>query len=229
MTHTYKTEVVKYLKSIDIKTMEFFEEMYDHIITSYESRSNKDQSISDHLTHTIQPNFGGVKGIKKVMKAQQKLRQKLITKRSWSLFKSYLFSWPTVLITILITLCITQLNILFEAKGVLIYIMTLSVLFPVVITGIVNTRFYLACKREKRPYNSSDLNLRILTIATLGTSATNIFLNLLIPIIWGDHKSGIEMTAQYPVVQITICVLSVLYALVSIQIVKEKFIFKLTA
>lgn len=228
MTHEYKIEVVKYLKSIDVRTMEFFEEMYDHIVTSYEKRLHKTQSIEDHLRDVVQPSFGGVKGIQRVMKSQQKLRQKMIFKRVWSLFKGYLFSWPTILITIMVTLCITQLNALIQPKNVLLFTMVISVLCTILVIGIVNARFYLACKREKRPYTSSDLNLRILAIATFGCTSLNFFVNLLSPLVWGDNQSGIGLITRYPVIQITICVLSIIYALISIQIVKEKFIFKLT-
>lgn len=227
MTHEDKIKVVNYLKSIDVKKMEFFEEMYDHIVTSYQSRLNKSESINEHITHVIQPGFGGVKGIKRVMKSQQKLRQQIISKRAWNLFKSYLLKWPTVLTTVLITLIVYQLNLLFRPKDVLLVIMSFSVLVPVLVVLTGQARFYRQCKIQGRPYSSSDLNARLLLLAAFGTNLVNILLNLVANVIWGAQKNGLEMMASYPVVQISLSVLFILYALVMIQLLKEKFIFRI--
>lgn len=220
-------EVFKYLKSIDVRTMEFFEEMNDHIITSYQNRVNEHQTIKDHLRDVVQPAFGGVKGIQRIMKAQQKLRQKLITKRAWSLLKSYLLSWPTVLITLFITFVIYQLNNIFNPKDVLLWIMMVSVFLPLAIVGTGSSKFYLACKRLKLPYSSSDLNLRIMNLSLLGTSLLNILLNGFGFIVWGSQKNGVDALSAYPVVQVTLCLLFVLYALITLRLFKEKFILKL--
>ena len=227
MTREDKMDVVKYLRSIDVRTMEFFEEIYDHIITSYELRNNKDQSLNDHLTHTIQPSSGGVKGIQKIMKSQQKLRQKVIAKRGWSLFKSYLFRWPTVLVTILISLIVIQLNTLFSPKDVLMCIMGVSVLIPVIIVLTGQGQFYIQCKHQGKPYSSSDLNLRLLLFASIGTNLTNIMLNIVPKVVWGAHSDSIGKLASYPALQVTRCLLFILYSLVIVQLFKEKFIFKL--
>lgn len=228
MTHEDKTYIANYLRSIDIRTMEFFEEMNDHIVTSYQDRVNKHQTVKDHLRDVVQPAFGGVKGIQRVMKAQQKLRQAMITKRAWHLFKSYLLRWPTVLITLLTTLIIYQLNSVFNPKYVFIGIMGASVFIPILIALIGQGKFYFSCKRQGKGYSSSDLNIRLMLFASLGTSLTNISLNLIGRFIFGIERNIIELLASYPLVQISMCLLFSLYALVTIQLLKEKFILKLS-
>ncbi len=228
MTHQDKKEVVKYLKSIDVSTMEFFEEMNDHIVTSYQNRVNKHQTIKDHLRDVVQPAFGGVKGIQKVMKTQQKLRRKVVLKRAKQLFFSYLTSWPTVLITIAITLLIIRLNAIFNPKDVLLLILTISALVPPFIALGGQIKFYFNCKKEKKPYFSSDLNKRLLFIAAIGCNLLNVLLNVVARFIWGFQKTGFENLASYSWVQISLCVTFLLYALVVIQLLKEKFILKLT-
>lgn len=227
MTDQDKKEVVKYLKSIDVRTMEFFEEMYDHIITSYQNRVNKNEPIKDHLRHVVQPAFGGVKGIQRVMKAQQKLRQKMIGKRAWGLFKGYLFSWPTVLITVMITLIIYQLNTFFNPKYVLITIMASSLFIPILIVLIGHWKFYLECKHQAKAYSSSDLNSRLMLIAGLGTQLVNISINLVGKMIFGIEENIFEILASYSLLQISLGLLFCLYALVTVQLLKEKFIYKL--
>lgn len=222
-----RIEVTKYLKSIDVRTMEFFEEMYDHIITSYQNRVNKKEHIKDHLRDVVQPAFGGVKGIQSVMKAQQKLRQKMIGKRVWSLFKSYLFRWPTILITLMIALILYQLNIVFNPKHVLIGIIGMTILTPAVIVLIGQGKFYLDCKRQGKGYSSSDLNLRLILLASFGTTLVNISINLVGKVIFGVEKDTLELLASYPLLQTSLCLLFSLYALVTVQLLKEKFIIKL--
>lgn len=221
-------EVSNYLKSIDVRSMEFFEEMNDHIITSYENRSHKHQTIKDHIRDVVQPAFGGVKGIQRVMKAQQKLRSKIIFKRAWTLFKSYLFTWPTVLITILITLTIHQLNTIFKSEHVFIWIMGISVVIPVLIVLVGQGRFYLDCKRQGKGYSSSDLNSRLILLAGLGTQLVNISINLVGKMIFGIKVDTLGILASYPLLQISLSLLFSLYALVTVQLLKEKFILKLT-
>ncbi len=228
MTDQDKKEVVKYLKSINVITMEFFEEMYDHIITSYQNRVNKNEPIKDHLRDVVQPAFGGVKGIQSIMKSQQKLRQKAIFNRAKELFITYMISWPTVLITIAITLLIIRLNAIFNPKDVLLLILTISSLVPPFIALGGQIKFYFNCKKEKKPYSSSDLNKRLLFIAAIGCNLLNVLLNVVARFIWGFQKTGFENLASYSWVQISLCVTFFLYALVVIQLLKEKFILKLT-
>lgn len=227
MTEEDRNQVTKYLKSIDVKTMEFFEEMNDHIITSYQNRVNKNQTIQDHLRDVVQPAFGGVKGIQRVMKAQQKLRQKAIFCRAKELFISYLISWPTALITVIIALTIFQLNVVFKPKDVLLIVLTLSVMVPPIIALGGQLKFYFNCKKQNKSYSSSDLNKRLVLIAAIGCNLLNILLNLVARFIWGFQKTGFENLAANPWIQITLSVTFVLYALVVIQLLKEKFIFKL--
>jgi len=227
MTLENQNAIVKYLKSLDIRSMEFFEEMYDHIVTSFESRKDISQNIRTHISEVIQPGFGGAGGIKRIMKSQQKFRQKAIFSRAKGLFLSYLISWPTILITAIIALIIFQLNAIFNPKDVLLLVLVTSAMTPPIIALTGQLRFYVNCKRHNKPYSSSDLNKRLVLISAIGCNLLNILLNLVAKFIWGTHKTGFENLASYPWIQISLSVLFILYALVVIQLLKEKFITKL--
>ncbi len=227
MTPEDQNVIVKYLKSLDIKSMEFFEEMYDHIFTSFESRKNLSQNIGAHIHDVIQPGFGGAKGIQRVMKSQQRLRQAAIFTRAKELFLSYLVSWPTVLITIVIALLLLQLNIIFKPKDVLLIVLVISAMTPPIIALAGQLRFYIDCKKQNKPYSSSDLNKRLVLIAAIGCNLLNVLLNLVAKLIWSPQKTGFENFASYPWLQISLSVLFILYALVVIQLLKEKFVTKL--
>jgi len=67
-------QVVLYLQHLHIDSQELFEEFYDHIICSYESRLKKEPEldINTHIWHRLLPEFGGVGEFKKVIKKHKK-------------------------------------------------------------------------------------------------------------------------------------------------------------
>ena len=217
-----------YLKSIDVRSMEFFEEMYDHILSSYDNRKDPDESIEHHLNEVIQPSFGGVKGIKAIVKKQQKLRQKALLNRFFQISKQYFLSWPYAAYTVMITLLVVQANHIFDPKNVLTYIMAIGVISTIAISGYGSLKFYLSCRRANKPYSYSDANNRLLGLATLGTSFTNLFLNLFGTFFFGSQKAALEFYTNYPVLQVAMCTVFSLYALVYLKIHKEKFVHKIS-
>uniref|UniRef100_UPI004048A87F hypothetical protein n=1 Tax=Roseivirga sp. TaxID=1964215 RepID=UPI004048A87F len=80
LTTTQHDLLVKYLKDVEIIHQEPFEEFYDHIVTAFEK--NEATDIRLFIKEAIEPAFGGVKGIKRILLNQRELRQKLIWKRA---------------------------------------------------------------------------------------------------------------------------------------------------
>ena len=76
LTQEQHHALVKYLKDVGIKQQEPFEEFYDHIATAIEKEQPDD--INEFIREIIQPSFGGVKGIKRIVFNQRKMRSKLI-------------------------------------------------------------------------------------------------------------------------------------------------------
>ncbi len=218
----------QYLKSIDVRTMEFFEEMYDHISTSFENRVNKDQDINQHIQEQVQPAFGGVKGIQSIQKKQQGFRSKMIMKRFLAIAKDYLISWPYAAYTLLITLLIIQANQVFQPKHVLLYTMAGGVIVAIGLSGFDSIKFYLKCRKQNKYYRQSDVNLRLLGLATLGTSSVNLFLNLFGLLFFGSQDAAMEFYLNYPVLQVAMSTVFTLYALVYIKIHKERFVYKIS-
>lgn len=154
LTPAQQDTVNQYLKSIGINTMEFFEEMYDHICSSYESRNTIEQNISDHIRDVVQPGFGGVNGILKIKHQQEKLREKIIVKRFGKVFFSYLIGWPNLVITLLIGLLIFQLEGYFGGKLMVGAAVTLGLLAPVSFLCFKVFQFRYKCKKQRKAYNT---------------------------------------------------------------------------
>ena len=227
MKHEEKIQVCIYLKCIGIKTMEIYEEFYDHIISSFIDREKKEQTIDEHIKNVIQPNFGGVKGIKKIMRSQKRTRQKMIYKRFIVIFKEYLFTWPSIVITLSSILLIFLLNDLIDPKTVLIVIMILGVLIPASIGTYRTYIFHELCSREGRPYRHSDLNKWMFVISMIGVNFFNIVFSFFGGIVFGSQSKGLEIISQFEFIQIALCVFFTLYLLVCLRLFKENFILKL--
>ncbi|MEC7755449.1 hypothetical protein [Roseivirga sp. UBA1976] len=149
--------IEQYLKSVDINTMEFFEEMYDHICTSYENRTDKTQDIKTHIRDVVQPSFGGVNGIIKIRDQRTKARIRLVRKRFGQIFISYFLGWPNVLITLGVILGSWTLSQLFGIKT-LITVSTICFIFiPLTFFFGKWIQFWRKCKKAGKVYRTSEV------------------------------------------------------------------------
>lgn len=218
--------IAEYLKSIDVRSMEFYEEIKDHILSSYEQRTNLEQSLNEHIEQNIEPEFGGKKGIKRIQEAQHKLRNKLLGRRFLAIARDYLFSWPYAAYTLSIGIGIWFANQVFLPKHVMLTILILGAFVPVILATQGLLSFYLSCKKSQVSYHVSDLNQRLFFYATLGTTGVNVLLNFLGLIVFGSQKAALEFWTDYPLLQVLILTLMSIYVLVYLKIHREKFIYK---
>ena len=150
--------IEQYLKSVDINTMEFFEEMYDHICTSFENRKDKTQDIKTHIRDVVQPSFGGVKGIHRIRKQRVKTRTKLMRKRFSQLYIRHLISWPTALGTVLIALISIGFFKVFGAFTLLALCLIFCFSLPTFQMLDQRAKFWKQCQKESKPYSRTEVH-----------------------------------------------------------------------
>lgn len=157
ITEDQQLAIEQYLKTIGINTMEFFEELYDHICTSFENRVDKDQSVNDHIRDIVQPSFGGVNGIIKIRDQRTKARIRLVRKRFGQIFISYFLGWPNVLVTISVILGSWVLSQFFGYKTLVTTSMVCFILVPMTFFFGKWIQFSRKCKRAGKVYRTSEL------------------------------------------------------------------------
>lgn len=149
--------IEQYLKTIGINTMEFFEEIYDHICSSFENRINKTQDIKAHIRDVVQPSFGGVEGIVKIRDRRTKTRIRLVRKRFGQIFMSYLLGWPNVLVTASVILGSWTLSQLFGYKILVSISMVCFILIPMAFFFGKWIQFWRKCKKAGKVYRTSEV------------------------------------------------------------------------
>ncbi len=157
-------EVRHFLKLVEVKEQEIYNEFYDHIVTAYEERLQNEPSLSidSYLKNDFQKAFGGVSGIKKIIKSRHAEANRYYRKQFRKIFLSF-FRWPMILVVAALFLVIQKCFMLFEVKQVFIVIILISCALPMLLLLSGYLSFYLKCKRARLPYVSSVKNNNVLS------------------------------------------------------------------
>lgn len=214
--------LVKYLKGLEIKTQEPFEEFYDHIATAIEKEQPDD--INEFLREVIQPSFGGVKGIKRILLNQGKMRSKLIWQRAKEIFLS-LFGWPAIGIVI-VSLILVQTSLTqFGTKFTILITLSLGLLLPLFVVAYGFISFSRDCKKSNKDYHSSDLNQTLLVYVNVPFALLNILGNLVVPIFYGREDFKLFLDGNIWL-NTLLCAFALLYGFTCLKLLKENFTFK---
>jgi hypothetical protein len=224
LTTTQHDVLVKYLKDVGIKDQEPFEEFYDHIATGFEKNHVLD--LNTYILTISEPSFGGAEGMLKIVNDQNKIRKKLIWKRSKEIFLS-LFGWPAIGLVILSFVLIQIGTDLFGTKFITLFSLTIGLLIPLVVVIYGHISFYSYCKKQQLPYTSSNLNTWLMTFVNLPVALLNLSMNGVIPHVIGEDSFKGFLSA-YPIVTVCLSTLFLLLGFTYLKLLRENFIFKLT-
>ncbi|WP_323758118.1 hypothetical protein [Roseivirga sp.] len=215
--------LVKYLKAVEIKHQEPFEEFYDHIATGFEKSHVLD--LSTYIRDVAQPAFGGTKGMLKIVNEQNIIRKNMIWKRAKEIFFG-LFGWPAIGFVMVSFMLIQFGAQQFGDRFIVLFSFGIGLVLPIFVVFYGLIRFYLHCKRQKLPYTSNNLNSWLLTAVNLPIALLNVGGSLVIPIFIGRDNFKIFLNA-YPIVTVCLSTLFLLFGFTYLKLLKERFIFKL--
>lgn len=215
--------LVKYLKDVNIVQQEPFEEFYDHIATAIEK--DKPEDVNIFLREVIQPSFGGVKGIKRIVLNQRKARTRMIWKKAIGIFFSF-FGWPAIGIVMASFILIQISQNILGPKFTLVASLILGLLLPFIVFAYGSINFYRDCKRSNKNYRNSDLNNSLMVLVHVPFTILNIIGNLIIPMIIGREVFKIFILENIWL-STFFCAFTLLYGFTCLRLIKENFIFKL--
>ena len=224
LTTTQHDILVKYLKVVGIVHQEPFEEFYDHIATGFEKSHLLD--LSTYIREVAQPDFGGSKGIKKIVLNQRKARTRMIWKKAMEIFFG-LFGWPAIGIVMASFILVQTSQNTLGPKFTLIASLMLGLLLPLVVIAYGSISFYRDCKRSNKNYRNSDLNNSLMVLVHVPFTLINIVGNLIVPIIIGREVFKIFITENIWL-STFFCAFTLLYGFTCLKLMKEKFVFKLS-
>jgi hypothetical protein len=223
LTHQQHITLSKYLKAVGIKEQEPFEEFYDHIATGFERSQIHD--LQHYIESIAEPDFGGTKGMLRIVRNQNKHRRAMIVKRAKEIFVG-LFGWPTVLIVFASYLMVITGRSQFGQKFTIIFSLVIGLFVPVIIVLYGQLKFYFDCKKNKLPYTRSNLNSWLISFVYLPAHILNAAVNLIIPSFFGRDNFK-AFLASYPWITIVLCTFTILFGYIYLMLIREKFVFKL--
>lgn len=215
----------KYLQAIGVMTREFFHEMEDHILSSFENRKDKTQTLQEHIRDEVQPSFGGVKKILSIEKTQMNARRKLIWKRFFQILMSYLLGWPNMIITAGVS-GVVYISSLYINNSKLFGI-SLALWFILVFVFMSRILWYsYQCKTKKKYYKTSQVYSVLGNDMSLFISIPNVVFQLF------TLSGGSELLMKWvnsPILTIPGTVLLILFFISSQKLYKEEFRLQIQA
>lgn len=222
-----KNQIQNYLKRVVINEMEFYEELYDHIATSYENREIENQSVKEHIDIVVEPGFGGMDGIRKTRNAHAVLRRRMVLRKAMNLFTGYFFRWPTVLITGLLVMLLYLAQNLWDSYQVFEIVTILGMVTPCIISQYGRWRFKQNCRKYNKPYSFSQVNNQIYLLSISFIAVLQGLLAIISRIFSDGSYSFLSFFEQYPTLYVPVGLLLLIYGMVCLQLFKENFKVKL--
>ena len=219
--------VYAYMDKLDIEEMEFYEELYDHIVSSFENRKEKEQSMEQHLKMEVDAAFGGEEGIHKMIDDQRQVRKKAFIRHCLQVMASYFLDMRYVPIAAATGLSLIALSAFFDP----VTIMNIAVLFGFAVPGLVmkwgEYKFKRSCKKAGRPYRESHVNSVLYLFSISVVALVQGLPDVLGRIFYGTRFNFMDLIEPYPYLYIPIGTLAVLYSLTCFRLFQEKFKVKL--
>ena len=151
LTYSDIQQINAFLKRHHLDSQELYEEFYDHIVTSFENQEYKPKCITQHLAQ-LEKDFGGAKGIKKILIARHKSYYKIYDKILIKHFKD-LLRWPLILYSLLLSFGIYQLTLVFDPSKLFVFTLIAASLISFTYILRLTVQFRLTCRKEQRGYN----------------------------------------------------------------------------
>ncbi|MFY0592398.1 hypothetical protein [Roseivirga sp.] len=218
----------KFLKNVGAEHLEVYQELYDHVATSFEKRSITSFDIKTHIREVVQPELGGTKGITRLIKTKTKTFHKEVYGRAWEIFKNYLLGWPGILVSILTIAIVLITKQYWGIEAITKVALILGVMTPPLVSIYGMASFYIQSKRKNLGASNSLRNLAVMHFAGFGTTFTQIIFFLIGGIIFNDSGWMFDQFVASPILGLTVSVIFILYGCVSLQLLNEKFQFKIT-
>jgi len=222
-------EIYEFLKKVGVNQIEIYQELYDHIATSYENRRAISEDLRTHIREEVQPSLGGVKGIQRIIKSQTKAFEKEIQQRAFAIAKSYVFGWPGILVTMVTISLVLMINKVWGMKVIATSALIFGVLSPPMIALAGMIIFYKKSLKRRLGPTTSLKNLKVMRFAAFGTTFINSIFFLIGGIVFRDSGWLFDQLVDNPILGLSTFVIFVLYGLVCLQLLKEKFQFKLVS
>ncbi len=221
MTKREERIIRNYILKAEVEHMEFYEELYDHIASSFANRSDSEQGIEQHLDEVISPEFGGAEGIEEMVRKESKILNSAVYKLGWKVFYQH-FATPIGLLKTITVLGILYLLRSLNAFSMVEDLGALLILVPYGCAGAAKWQFKRKCKAQNLAYRSSVMNSTIFSMTSLIIVFIAVLLPLFSKLILGKGFYPLEYLSQFEFLTLPLTLLLALYAITCFTLIQKK-------
>ncbi|OEK05012.1 hypothetical protein [Roseivirga misakiensis] len=166
MTVRESRVIRNFILKANVEEMEFYEEIYDHIASSYEQRASADECIEDHITNVIVPSFGGVEGLESMVDKQKRLSRTRVFNNAFKKFSAFFTTASGLLKSLLVASFIYLLS---TFASEFIFLTTIDIIFiiPAITAYVMQLRFKYLCRKRRLPFKTSFTNQMVFLISIM--------------------------------------------------------------
>jgi hypothetical protein len=202
--------------------MELYNELYDHIATSYENREDKNQPLQAHIDDVFLASFGGYAAFRKSLSKIRYAYQEAFYKSVWQNVNKQLY--PTWLLAVLIIA--TALSMLVNNASLILDIWVLAMIIPFAGAQIMVWKFRIQCQKLKLPYNRSFVNKEIRLFSLLLAGLISGFPDITSRIIYGQKFSLLAFLSDKPGFVFLVTLIILTYSTICVMLLLKKFNWK---
>jgi hypothetical protein len=210
----------EFLNKSNVTEIELYEELRDHIVTSFQNREETDQTIDEHLTEIIKPSFGGKTGIRDMVQNKRELGNRLFRQQILSKFLFFI----TTAKGLLIMLPVVLLMVYLEATSIAwINLTTLLFIGPYSLSLIFKWYFKHICKKRKLPFRDSRVAKYAFLFPGILVGLGQGLPDILNRIINGSRFNTLNYLGQFQILQTPIITALTIYAILSLALLYDLY------
>ncbi|MFT6873715.1 MAG: hypothetical protein ACJAVN_002737 [Roseivirga sp.] len=221
MTERDGRAIREYLFVAGVRYMEFYEELYDHIMSSFIDRKDKGQTIDQHLELVISPEFGGTKGIEKMLNEQGKFISKRVYQSGWKVFHEF-FTTPIGLLKTTVILTLLYSLQLWGNLDLIVEIGTPAIVLPFLFGVIAQWHFKRKCKAGKLAYKKSITNTAIFGLTGILIAIAQGLPDILSRLVYGQRFNTLDYLSKFEFLDLPLSLLLTLYAITCFTMITKR-------
>lgn len=201
-----------FLKENDIEYIEVYYELFDHIASAYQDRSNKGILVNEYLKTEVMQSFGGQSGLQKIVDCKKQVVRKQLNKEALRIFGSF-FSSAKGALKSMIVLGLIMLALRFSnASEVFFNLSFICFVLPLLVVKAISLHFWLSSKKARMPFKKSLLNAKTTLICSLLVGLVQGIPDIAFRITVGERFNSLHYLGSFEDIRLPILFLFVLCA-----------------
>ncbi|MFY0592399.1 hypothetical protein [Roseivirga sp.] len=208
-----------------IDEVEFYEEIYDHVASSYEHRIDSKQTIEEHIEQEIAPSFGGIEGLESMIDAQKRMKRSRIFNDALKRYFSFFTTISGLAKSMLLATVIYLLSI-YTTETLFSNIIGIVFILPALAAYIMQARFKHLCRKRRLPFKTSFTNRIVFFVSTMFIACFQGVPDIVSRIVIGKRFNVLNYLEQFEFIVLPFVFHFSIYAIVCLTLISKRLQLK---